>query len=129
MVGFRHMRLAAIALLFSALLLGQTAPGQSAPGQTSQDLAVKALQERLKNLKLIEPSHFSIQQAPAASNPKLCAIPLLNALPANNKAENKMPIVKPPENVEHTKAMTSQLGLPACEPGWNAAKPPEAEKK
>lgn len=90
--------------MFSALAFGQ-----AAHDQTGQDTAARD--------KVV------------VSKPAACAIPLLNALPANGKADLKMPTVKPSANVERDTAMTSKLGLPACEPGLSASRPGEAVKK
>ena len=117
------MRLASIALVFSALASAQTAQNPST-GTLSD-----AWRQRLKDLKLIGPEHITIQQMTVGSKPKGCAIPLLNALPANNNVDYKIHTVKPPANVEHSNAVAPQIGLPACEPGLFTLKPPDSEKK
>ena len=111
------MRLVFPTLCFCAVALGQTAPVPTFQlPQTLTEARPNLWEERLKSLKLIEPSHVAIPQMVAAVKPKACAIPLLNALPAQPKVDYKMRVFKPAENVEGSNAATPQIGLPACEP-------------
>jgi hypothetical protein len=112
------MRLAVSVLCFCPLAFGQSAP---APAFQLPDKLLPAQpniwEQRLKDLKLTDPSHVTVQAMAVAVKPKACAIPLLNALPPLPKVIDRMPTITPPENVEHSNAVMPQIGLPACEPG------------
>ena len=139
MIAFRHMRLASItlalratlafwaALAFWAPAFAQTTPHTSQAPST--DKLSDAWRQRLKDLKLIDPEHITIQRMARAAKPTGCAIRLLNALPAHGTADYKIRTVKPPANVEHSEAVAPQIGLPACEPGLFALNSPGSEKK
>lgn len=106
------MRLTAISLSFCAVAFGQSAPGiLNNPGLLDNLNPSQAdrLQQHLKTLRLIPP------QAPRVivmrKNPEVCAVPLLQALPPNDKTDYKLRIFRPTAPPE---AKTVLPAVPPC---------------
>jgi hypothetical protein len=116
------MKLAAIALVFCAVAFGQSAPSQHPlldglkPAEPS-DL----FQGRVLSMDLLHaPPKFAAigpKVLLASPAPRVCAIPLLQALPANGKTDYKIRIYTPPAPEPQT-ALNNQagagIGIPAC---------------
>lgn len=101
---------AGIALFFSGMAFSQSSPNhfQLPDKLTDPHTQAKALSS-LMNLPQPLPVQPIIRIAPKAT---VCAIPLLNALPANSKADFKIQVIKPQaESLDH---MPVVHAMPAC---------------
>jgi len=88
-----------IALFFSGMAFSQSSPNHF-------QLPDKLTDPHVNPKVLTQPL---IQIAPRAT---VCAIPLLNALPAKSKADFKIQVIKPPaESLDH---MPRVQTIPAC---------------
>jgi hypothetical protein len=106
---FAGIRFVAIFFVFCAPAFGQSAPDNN----LSQDLLKKRI-ESMNLFTLNAPTALPVQKVVIVGKPAVCAIQLLNALPADSKADYKLRIVKPASPTEGAAAPTPQLGLPAC---------------
>jgi hypothetical protein len=86
------MRLAAIAPLFCAVAFGQSAPPVGLLDKLNPSQADR-LKQHLKTLKLT-PLH-SPTVVVVRRNPGVCAVPLLQALPPNDKTDYKLRVFRP----------------------------------
>jgi hypothetical protein len=92
------MRFAALFFAFCAVAFSQSATDNY-------------LKNRLKTLKFEAPKISSGQTVVVTGSP-VCAVPLLNALPAQSRIDYKLRIVKP---VSPTERVTPRpVGIPAC---------------
>jgi len=72
------------------------------------------LAQRFKSMKLVFPANPVIL---VTGQPKVCAIPLLNALPAKSSVDYKIQVVRPNLPAGQMAATAPpQLGIPACRP-------------
>jgi hypothetical protein len=104
------MRLVVVSLVFCAVAFSQ-----SAPDNNLQDFFAKRFAKRLESMKLPNGPALTGKPAALAHAPEVCAIPLLNALPARSSGDYKIRIVKP--NVpagQMAGDAPSHLGIPAC---------------
>jgi hypothetical protein len=120
------MKLIAVSMLFSAALFGQTPQGNGSPQPQWSPLLDKlvppfpqeALKKRFENMTLLNgPAMLWVKPlvTAQAETPKVCAIPLLNALPAKASVDYKIRVVKP--NVQDALTARSaqpRIGIPAC---------------
>jgi hypothetical protein len=128
------MKLVALALVSCALAFAQSDPAKSPllDGLKPMD-QFERLQQHLKGMKLmtspLNPPDStaplklqSLQQMLAARGrlnvvPRVCAIPLLQALPAQDRTEFKLQVVRPavpPEQPAASSGAGTGLGIPAC---------------
>ena len=92
-----------IALFFSGMAFSQSSPNHFQLPDKLTDPHVK--QKVLTGL-------LNRPQLRIAPRETVCAIPLLNALPANSKADFKIQVIKPPaESLDH---MPVAHTMPAC---------------
>jgi hypothetical protein len=86
------MRLAVIALFFSAVAFGQSAPpGVPLPPGVPFDVS-----PHLKTLKLLSPRPLVVLGRGAiAANPGVCSIPLRQALSPDDKTDYRIGVFKP----------------------------------
>lgn len=120
------MKLVALSLAFCAAAFCQNAPQtstQTAPPPSLLDkLIPKPIEpldlakNRLDSMKLTMPLPLRIELA-SSSQPKSCAIPLLNAMPAKAHVEYRIQVVGPAVREQLTpSAPPLQIGIPACPP-------------
>jgi hypothetical protein len=99
-----------IALFFSGMALGQSSPNHfQLPDKLIDPLPQPKALSGLMNLPQPLPAQPFPRIAPKAT---VCAIPLLNALPAKSKVDFKIQVMKPPaEPIDHMPVMRT---MPAC---------------
>ena len=105
------MRYAAgIALFFSGMAFSQSSPNHfQLPDKLIDPQTQPKVLSGLMNLPQPLPAQPILRIGPKAT---VCAIPLLNALPANSKADFKIQVIKPPaESLDH---MPVAHTMPAC---------------
>jgi hypothetical protein len=138
------MRFAAVFLCFCAVAFSQSAPGNNLQQAVQLELLDKLnppsqdlLKRRIESMKLDSlnpPSQDSLKRliesmkldgpktlpgqtvviGPDPARNSVCAIPLLNALPAQGKVDYKLRIVEPAPPGERTVTKRSEAGIPAC---------------
>jgi hypothetical protein len=105
------MRYAAgIALFFSGMAFSQSSPNHfQLPDKLIDPNPQPKAFTGLMNLPQPLPAQPMLRIGPNAT---VCAIPLLNALPANKKADFKIQLIKPPvEPIDHMSVVHT---MPAC---------------
>jgi len=105
------MRYAAgIALFFSGMAFSQSSPNHfQLPDKLIDPHTQPKVLSGLMNLPQPLPAQRILGIAPKAT---VCAIPLLNALPASSKADFKIQVIKPP--AESLDRMPVVQAMPAC---------------
>ena len=109
------MRLAISALVFGAVAFAQQAPEVHLLDRLNPARQDR-LAQRLKSLTLLTPGRLPenaivLQFAPQL---KVCAIPLRQALPQNDRTQYKMRIAKPKLSEEQLAATAPRIGPDAC---------------
>jgi hypothetical protein len=101
---------AGIALFFSGMAFGQSSPNHfQLPDKLIDPHAHPKVLTGLMNLPQPLPVQPILRIGPKAT---ACAIPLLNALPANSKADFRIQVIKPPaEPIDH---MPVAQAMPVC---------------
>jgi hypothetical protein len=99
-----------IALFFSGMAFGQSSPNHfQLPDKLIDPHPQPKVLTGLMNLPQPLPAQPIVVVSPKAT---VCAIPLLNALPANSKADFKIQVMKPPaESLDHMPVVQT---MPAC---------------
>jgi hypothetical protein len=98
------MKLLALSLAFCGAAFGQSlTPNED-------------LQKRLESMKLLNAPKDSWAQPLTffAHKPEVCAIPLLNMLPAKSNVDYKIQIVKPKQSEPRPAKAPADIGIPAC---------------
>jgi hypothetical protein len=103
------MKLLALSLALSAKAICQSAP----PNALNEDALKKLLEvQKLPALPALSPT---MPKVIIVGKPvTVCAIPLLNALPANGNIDYKIQIVGPRQAERVSKDAPVQIGIPAC---------------
>ncbi len=99
-----------IALCFSGMAVSQSSPNHfQLPDKLIDPLRQPKVLSGLMNLPQPLPAQPILRIAPKVT---VCAIPLLNALPANSKADFKIQVIKPPaEPIDHMPVVQT---MPVC---------------
>jgi len=104
------MKLVALSLVFCAMAVCQDAVQSSILDGLNPKMP--DLAQRFKSMKLLIPGRPVIV---VTGEPKICAIPLLNALPARSSVDYKIRVVKPAwTDAQLAATAPAQLGMPAC---------------
>lgn len=104
------MKLVALSLVFCAAAVCQDAVQTSI--LDSLNPKMPDLAQRFKSMKLLLPPKPVIV---ITGKPKVCAIPLLNALPAKGSVDYKIQVVRPNIPASQIAATAPpQPGIPAC---------------